>query len=103
LGDKILSTYHRLDSPTQTPFDAIKQVESQEIWGKTPRTGYLPKVQAYLGSLPSDVRGIEFTTDIEPDPGCPPRQAFWSGEREGVRLEDGFAKIAVTIIRCTQV
>jgi hypothetical protein len=96
------STYHRLSSPTQTSVDAQRQIISQEIWGGIPRNGYEPKVQAYLGSLPTNANGIEFTTETAPDIGCPRGQAFWSGERNGVRVEDGFAKIAVTITRCTQ-
>jgi hypothetical protein len=95
--------YHRLASPTQTPLDAQKQIISQEIWGGIPRNGYEPKVQAYIGSLPPNADGIEFLTEIAPDIGCPIGQAFWSGEREGVRVEDDFAKIVVTITRCTQV
>jgi hypothetical protein len=97
------STYHRIASPTQTPEDAMKQIISQEIWGGIPRNGYEPKVQAYLGQLPPNTTGIEFTTDATPDPGCPRGQAFWSSERPGVRVEDGFAKISVTVTRCTQV
>lgn len=66
-----------------------------EIWGTSPKNFYqsnLPKVQAYEGSLPADVRGIEFTTDIEPDPGMPPGRACWSYDsdrpRKGVRIEE---------------
>jgi hypothetical protein len=99
----MIGTYHRIASPTQTSIDAIKQIESKEIWGGIPRNGYEPKVQAYVGFLPMTADGIEFTTDVVPDVGCPIGQAFWSGERVGVRVEDGYAKISVTIVRCTQV
>jgi hypothetical protein len=98
----MMNTYHRIASPTQTSLDAQQQIISQEMWGGIPRTGYEPKVQAYIGSLPPNSDGIEFTTDVEPDVGCPRGQAFWSGEREGVKVEDGFAKISVRITRCTQ-
>jgi hypothetical protein len=99
----MMGTYYRIASPTQTPLDAMKQMVSQEIWGGIPRNGYEPKVQAYVGSLPTNTIGIEFTTEVPPDMGCPKGQAFWSGDREGVRVEDDFAKISVTITRCTQV
>jgi hypothetical protein len=46
-------------------------------------------------------RGIEFTTAVPPDP-YHPAFVFWSGEREGVRNEDGYAKISVSITFCNQ-
>lgn len=88
-------TYHRRESPTQTPADAALQEASMEIWGSPPQNIYqsdIPKVQAYCGPLPTGVRGIEFTTDIEPDPGSPPGRASWSYDpdhpRTGVRLTE---------------
>jgi hypothetical protein len=97
-----MAVYHRISSPTQTESDAKKQLTSQEMWGGIPRNGYNPKVQAYIGSLPLGSNGIEFLTNVEPDVGCPRGQAFWSGPRAGVRVEDGYAKISVEITRCTQ-
>jgi hypothetical protein len=97
------SKYHRIASPTQTANDAKEQMKSQEMWGGIPRYGSEPKVQAYTGSLPEGADGIEFTTESVPDPGCPPGQAFWSGEREGVRVENDFAKIPIAVTYCTQV
>ncbi|WP_299416116.1 hypothetical protein [Acaryochloris sp. IP29b_bin.148] len=44
-----------------------------------------------MGSLPTGARGIEFTTDIERDPGSPPGHAYWSGPRTGVKLQGDFA------------
>jgi hypothetical protein len=99
--------YHRVASPTQPRSVAKLQIESQEIWGKVPRNGAIPKVEAYVGPLPANKSGIEFTTDLPPDRGCNPGYACWSGPREGVRVEEDdsgieFAKIAVTITRCNQ-
>jgi hypothetical protein len=99
----MISIYHRLASPTQTPLVAMKQMEIQEIWGNTPRNGFAPKVEAYVGCLPVGADGIEFTTEVLPDSGCPPMRANWSGNRNGVKLEDDFAKISVTITHCTQI
>lgn len=67
--------FHRLESLTQTPAVAVLQVASGEIWGKTPRNGFVPTVQAYAGPLPGPRRGIEFTTDIVPL--ASPFEAWW--------------------------
>jgi hypothetical protein len=90
--------YHRIESPTQTSEDAIQQESSQEIWGKPARGSEMPKVKAYCGPLPTQQRGIEFTTDIDPDPGMPPGFAFWSGPREGVAVKEGFAILRVNAL-----
>jgi hypothetical protein len=57
--------YNRRESPTQTPATALQQVASGEVWGRTPRNGLGPAVQAYRGDLQSR-RGINFTTIIDP-------------------------------------
>ncbi len=93
LGDG--QSYHRLASPTQTEDDARKQLTSREIWGSTPRYGYAPKVQAYVGRLPLGEEGIEFWTDIPPDFGSPPGLVAWSRPRQGVCVEGEYAKISV--------
>lgn len=99
--------YHRLETPTQTPEDAAKQVASGEMWGGPPRYSNIPTVQAYAGPLPPGRRGIEFTTDVPPDRYSIPGRPDWSGPRPGVRVEveeDGreMAKICVVIIRNAQ-
>jgi hypothetical protein len=96
-----ISTYHRLVSPSQTLEDIEKQVQSLEIWGKPARNLYqsnIPKVKAFIGKLPQNQKGIEFTTDILPDPNTPPNWATWSGNRPGVTTEDGYAKLKVLTI-----
>jgi hypothetical protein len=90
-------TYHRLRSSTQTDDMAERQVESGEVWGRTPRWGNAPKVQAYVGPLPSGRAGIEFTTDVEPDSYGLPHEASWSGPRPGVEVDGEFAKIRVSV------
>lgn len=57
--------FHRRESPTQTPSDAIEQCRVSEIWGRVPRGGNWPTVQAYAGLLNQE-RGINFTTDTSP-------------------------------------
>ena len=81
-----LSTYHRLVSPSRTLEDIQKQIDSLEIWGGAAHNFYqsdIPKVKAYSGKLPENQSGIEFTTDIPPDPNIPPGLATWSGNRTG--------------------
>jgi len=95
-------TYHRIESPTQTSDDARRQQETGEIHGRPARGSDIPKVKAYIGKL-GERRGIEFTTDVPPDPGCPPGQACWSGPREGVKVTDEHAKIKAVVTRNMQV
>lgn len=95
--------YHR----RETNLEVIeKQLASQEIWGGPFRNHMggndIPKVKAYRNeSILTEDRlnkrsRVEFTTDVEPD-SFHPTFAYWSGKREGVRNEDGYAKIKVTI------
>jgi hypothetical protein len=98
--------FHRLESPTQTPEDARLQVESQEIWGRTPRFGLGPTVQAILGPLPDGTRGIEFYTPISPDSGEYPVHICWSREGRGTKdevlVEGDYAKIPCVVVRVRQ-
>lgn len=80
------ATYHRIESPTQTPGVAKRQEESKEVWGRPARGSDTPKVKAYVGKLPANARGIEFTTDIEPDPSTPPGHAYWSISQPGMEV-----------------
>ena len=93
--------YHRRESPTQTAHDARLQIERGEIWGASARWSDIPKVKAYAGRLPDGASGIEFTTDVAPDAGCPPGHAYWSGPRAGVEVVDGRARIRIRILKST--
>ena len=77
------------------------QLQSLEIWGKAAKNVYqsdIPKVKAYVGKIPEGKAGIEFTTDVTPDPNTPPHLATWSGNRPGVRTEGDYAKLKVLTI-----
>lgn len=96
-----VKTYYRTESPTQTPEVARLQELNLEILGapaKNIHQSNIPKVKAYKGLLPTNTRGIEFTTDIKPDACTPPELAFWSGPREGVTVEGEYAKLKVLTI-----
>lgn len=63
------------------------------IGGRAARNVYAgdrAAVKAFEGPLPESASGIEFWTDVRPDPGGPPGRASWSAGRNGVReLESG--------------
>jgi hypothetical protein len=96
--------YHRRESTTQTPDVAIQQEASGELWGYPAQYGDIPKVKAFGGPLPDGVRGIEFTTEVEPDRGGHPRQPTWSGDRDGVVAVPGerAVKIRIVVTKNTQ-
>ncbi len=96
-----IGVYHRYQTPTQTKQDIQMQLKSLEIWGKATKNVYqsdIPKVKAYVGKIPKGKAGIEFTTDVTPDPNTPPHLATWSGNRPGVRTEEDYAKLKVLTI-----
>jgi hypothetical protein len=68
--------FNRWESDTQTREIAALQEASGEVWGRTPRGGLEPTVQAYIGPL-KNRRGIEFTTEIAPHPNASPFEARW--------------------------
>ena len=105
--------YHRKQG--RQPDDvatARAQIASQELWGGPCGNffrSHIPKVKAYLDKLPQDQNGlrtrtgIEFNTEVEPDRNTKPGGVlYWSGEREGVRTEDEYAKIKVKVVYCNQ-
>lgn len=67
------AVYHRLASPSQPDDAAALQEATGEIWGSYNRDmmggrAPFPLVDAYVGRLPAGARGIEFTTDVPPNP-----------------------------------
>lgn len=94
--------FHRVESPTQTSAVAAEQVLNGEIWGRTPRGGMVPTVQAYTLGLPNGQRGVEFVTLVDPHPNGSPLEVRWYlGRTNGVRRRerDGeeFAAIAAVV------
>src|SRR5882724_6647570 len=68
--------YRRENATTQNKADALMQVASGEVWGRTPKNGLVPTVQAYPGKL-HNCRGIDFTTLIDPHPNGSPFEVRW--------------------------
>src|SRR4051812_2769551 len=71
-----IGPFCRWETETQTREVARMQEESGEVWGRTPRGGFEPTVQAYIGPL-KNRRGIEFITEIAPHPNASPFEARW--------------------------
>lgn len=88
----------------QSAEDNEKVAASGKLAGYAPRNisqSMFPKVKAYIGHLESDRTGIEFTTTVEPDIGCPPGLALWSEGNPGVEMleRNELVAIPVTIVR----
>ena len=76
--------FNRWEATYQTRALAVKQVESGEIWGRTPTNGgMVPTVKAYAGMLKNNPRtlqkerGIEFMTETAPHPDGSPFEVRW--------------------------
>ncbi|MGW7531333.1 WXG100-like domain-containing protein [Amycolatopsis sp. NPDC054798] len=95
--------YHRLESRTQSAETAKLIEESSQVWGKTPRHGANPAVQAWNGPLPPGKRGVEFYTDVKPH-FYRSKQGLreWRAE-QGIPTDGEFAKLDVVVTGNTQV
>ena len=88
----------------QTAADNELVASTGKLGGRAPRNiarSMFPKVKAFIGALPDDRSGIEFTTDVEPDAGCPPELAYWSEGTPGVETleRNELVAIPVTIVK----
>jgi hypothetical protein len=83
------------------PDEIEKICGSNEIRGK-PRgnffAGLVPAVKAWDGELPEGIVGVEFYTDIEPDPDGVPGSPEWSEGRPGVRVLERNELVAIDVI-----
>jgi hypothetical protein len=75
--------------------------ETGKVGGRPAWHSDIPKVKAFLGPLPPNRPGIEFTANIAPDRGCPPGYAYWSEGRADVEVlePNELVAIAVTITK----
>ena len=76
-------------------------METGKVGGRPAWHSDIPKVKAFVGPLPPGRSGIEFTTEIVPDEGCPPGHAYWSEGRTGIEVleTNELVAIAVTMIK----
>ena len=98
------SLYHRAGNPrTQTDEDARRIVASSVLRGYAPQGSDIPTVQAWPGTIPAGEYGLEFETDVSPDPRSPPGVPIWRAGSPGVRVgsdERGpYAEITIRITR----
>jgi hypothetical protein len=91
--------FHRrsLRNPSENELIAA----SGKIWGK-PRGNYfagiVPCVKAWEGQLPPGIVGIEFYTDIQPDPWSVPGWPEWSQGRPDVIVLDANELVAIPVV-----
>jgi hypothetical protein len=78
----------------------MKQLLSGEVWGKTPRWGRVPAVEAFRGPLKEGEKGIEFWSFQPPDNVFGPINQ-WSTEGEYVRIDTTMemAKLSAAFVR----
>jgi Pentapeptide repeats (8 copies) len=110
-GERVeLPTYgpfHRIESPTQTQAEAIRQKEAGLVTGTASRGSSGPSVKAYRGPLNENVRGVEFYTSVQPTVNAgSPFEARWYCGSNGVELLNingqSFAAIPVVISKFAQ-
>lgn len=77
--------YHRHEPD---PIRAAAIEATGVLWGFEDRGSDIPSVDAWEGSLPDGLDGVEFETDVPPDRGGRPRWARWIGPRPGVHWNE---------------
>jgi hypothetical protein len=97
-----LHEFNRVESPTQTSADAVRQQNSMEIWGLPAQGSIFPCVQAWREAKRPlsrfGPRGIMFDTSVAPTRGTgTPFEARWYDGTPGViRKHGSFVAIAIT-------
>jgi hypothetical protein len=91
--------YHRRSHHNPDENELI--TNSARILGK-PRGNYfagiIPCVKAWEGPLPEAIVGIEFYTDVPPDPWSVPGWPEWSQGRPGVIVLDPDELVAIPVV-----
>src|SRR6266702_8564301 len=91
--------YHRRSH--HNPAENALISSSSQIWGR-PRGNYfagvVPCVKAWEGPLPEGIVGIEFYTDVEPDPWSVPGWPEWSEGRPGVIILERNELVAIAVV-----
>lgn len=74
---------------------------SGQLWGRPRRNffaGLIPAMNAWDGPLPADAVGVEFYTDVEPDPWSVPGWPEWSEGRPGVTVIEAIELVAIPVV-----
>jgi hypothetical protein len=91
--------FHRRCEPR--PEEVEKVVSSGEVWGRPRRNffaGLIPAVKAWDGPLPAEAIGVEFYTDVEPDPWSVPGWPEWTEGRAGVIVLEAGELVAIRVV-----
>jgi hypothetical protein len=92
--------FHRRSESKPEENDLI--CSTSQVWGRPRRNfyaGLVPAVKAWEGELPDGAIGVEFYTDIAPDPWSTPGWPEWSQGRPGVIIlaKDELVGIGVVV------
>ncbi len=74
---------------------------TNQLWGRRRQNffaGLIPVVKAWEGPLPEGVVGVEFYTDVAPDPGSAPGWPEWTQGRDGVIILEQDELVAIPVI-----
>lgn len=91
--------FHRRSAPDPQENELISA--SGQVWGRPRRNyfaGLIPVIKAWEGPLPPGAIGIEFYTDIEPDPSSVPGRPEWSEGRPGVIILERNELVAIPVV-----
>jgi len=91
--------FHRRSFAHPEEVDAI--CASNQIWGRRRQNffaGLIPAVKAWEGPLPEGVVGVEFYTDVAPDPSSVPGWPEWTQDRPGVIVLERDELVAIPVV-----
>ena len=83
------------------PTENEKVSASGQLWGRPRRNiyaGSIPAVKAWDGPLPQGIVGLEFFSDVAPDPSGAPGWPQWSEGRPGVIVLEPSELVAISVI-----
>ena len=83
------------------PEDNERICSSGQLWGRPRRNffaGLIPAVKAWEGALPPDAVGVEFYTDIEPDPWSVPGWPEWTQGQPGVIVLERDELVGIPVV-----
>ncbi len=91
--------FHRRCEPQ--PDEVEKICASGEVWGRPRRNffaGLIPAVKAWDGPLPAGAVGVEFYTDVPPDPWSVPGWPEWTEGQAGVIVREARELVAIPVV-----
>lgn len=91
--------FHRRCEPQ--PEEVEKICASGQVWGRPRRNffaGLFPAVKAWEGALPADAIGVEFYTEVPPDPWSVPGWPEWTEGQDGVIVLAPGELVAIPVV-----